>query len=221
MTSLESLRENLAALLAHPEVSIEEFACAMGTSRSGVQRAFRRHGSTYTRELRFVRVERATEEIVRKGRSARDAAELVGVTPDHLCRLLKETHGLTAKQLVRARDLERQARRWLGQTPPRAGTPLYRRRRQEWIELEAELDSILGDLPHTHALAPWAKSVLDAARRPDFRAREHRDRIAEQRRDEAEAISMALNDVLAPGATPSTAVASQARRRRAPRPAAR
>lgn len=195
--TLEQLRREIRALLTHPEQTITELACIMHTSRAALQRDFQAHGTSFIRELRHVRVERAVVELVQKRRSAKATADLLGVSPDHLCRILRDAYGLTAYQLIRVRTLDLQLRRWNAELPPRPGSALYRRRREQWDRADQELQRILGDLPHGHLLADWAKKVLVSAARPDLRTREQRTRIKARRRRAAEQREASLAAFLA------------------------
>lgn len=222
--TLQQLRREIGALLTHPDLTITELACVLHMSRSTLQRIFSIHDTSFVRELRFVRVERAVVELVKNRRGAQVTAALLGISPDHLCRILKDVHGLTARDLIRVRVLDGRLRAWRAEVPPRAGTALYRRRLEEWGRADQELQAILGDLPHGHPLAAWAKEILVMAARPDYRTKDQRRRIQDTRRRDAEQATAALA-TLVPDLQPASGDPSRrrgsrtGRQRVQPRPA--
>lgn len=187
--SLESVRDSIERLLrvhaVHDErgISICEVAADLLSSRSTVQRALRAHGTTFSAELHQLRVRIATLLIVRHRRTATEAARAVGVTPDHLRKLLLDALGVTPGNLRRVLGKLDTVRRWNRGSPPQYGTPWYRQRRRRWMALERDVARILGPIPPSSPLREWADQRLDEIRRPDFRKNPHRDRI---RRDRAE-----------------------------------
>lgn len=181
--SLSRIRESIVANVARDALTIYDIAGAVNSSRSQVQRVLAAADTSYTELLRRARIEVALRELVAKRHSARRAAAEAGITRDHLCVLLKSDLGLSTRQILRARDLEDRIDRWRREVPPLAGTKLYYRRRRQWLRTDAELRKLLEDLDSDHPLAGWAKQLLVAAARPDYRRGPYRQEIQRRRRE--------------------------------------
>jgi AraC-like DNA-binding protein len=168
---------------------IADVAEELHVSRSTLQRRLAEQGTDFTSIRKTVQAEVALEDL-KEGRRVSAAARRALVSPDHLCRIVREATGLTAGQIARAAELSQRIQFMLERDPPSSGTYLYRLQRRKWHQIDAELDRLLGDIGPNNPLAAWAKGVLVSAARPDFRRQPYRGRIRQRRkreRDELEA----------------------------------
>ncbi len=85
---------------------------------------------------------------------------------------------------------------WRRQGPPSYGSPLYHRQRREWLQIDAELIRLLADLNALHPLAQWAKALLVAIDRPDYRKQPYRDDLRDRRKLERERWELQLRRFL-------------------------
>jgi AraC-like DNA-binding protein len=170
---------------------IKDVADALYVSRATLQRHLAREGETFTEIRRRSRVTVAITELTH-GASCARAATRVGLSGEHLCRLVSQRTGLRPKEIVRASSLAAQAQRWRRSKPPRSGSRLYWERSRRWRVLEAEVRMLLEPVPATgHPLSSWARRTIRMCVRPDYRtgryrARVHAARSAERRAREAE-----------------------------------
>ena len=164
---------------------IEDVAERLYVSRSTLQRTLSTHGTSFSALRRHVQVQAALEYLT-SGNSCTRTAERVGLSCDHLCKLVKAQADLTPKQIARASRLGARVRRWRSGAPPRAGTRLYYRRLERWRLIEAEIAALLADLPADHPLGSWAAKLQRSSQRPDYRRGRFRSRAhAERRREDA------------------------------------
>ncbi len=170
---------------------IEDVAVALYMSRATLQRRLAREGETFTEIRKRLRVTTAITELT-QGASCARAAARVGLSGEHLCRLVSERTGLRPKEIVRASSLAARAQRWRRSTPPRSGSRLYWERSRRWRALEAEVQMLLAPVPATgHQLSNWARRTIHMCARPDYRTGRYRVRVsaarnAERRAREAE-----------------------------------
>jgi AraC-like DNA-binding protein len=165
---------------------IEEIAASLFISRSTLQRAMADQGATFTAVRQRAQVEVAIEHLT-TGSSCTYTAAQVGLSSDHLCKLVTDYVGLTPRQITRAWQLADRVRRWRRSVPPRANTKLYFRRLERWKKIDAELEQILATISPGHPLARWARRLRQSAQRPDYRRGKYRARVrSERRRERAE-----------------------------------
>ncbi len=93
-------------------------------SRSTLQRRLAACGMSFTDVRRQAAVSIALGRLM-SGASCASAARTVGLSVDHLCRLITAHVGLRPSEIARACELAERARRWRSSTPPRSGTRLY------------------------------------------------------------------------------------------------
>lgn len=171
---------------------IEDVAHALYMSRSTLQRRLADGGTCFTEIRRGTQVRVALDRLT-SGASCAQAARAVGLTVDHLCRIVTADTGIRPREIARASALATRARRWKRSAPPRFGTRLYAERVKRWHALEAELDVLLASIPASgHPLSAWASRTRRAGRRPDYRRGSYRARAhaARQRERMIEAASM-------------------------------
>jgi len=180
-----------ALVRAGATTRIEDVALALYVSRATLQRRLAREGESFTEIRKRSRVAVAITELTHGASCARAAAR-VGLSGEHLCRLVRQRTGLRPKEIVRASGLAARAQRWRLSKPPRSGSRLYWERSRRWRALEAEVRMLLAPVPATgHPLSSWARRTIDTCARPDYRtgryrARVHAARSAERRAREAE-----------------------------------
>jgi AraC-like DNA-binding protein len=154
-------------------------------SRATLQRVLAAERTSFKIVRRRVQLDIALERLT-AGDAASAVVREIGVTPDHLCVLVREATGLTPRDIIRARHLADIVTRWKRHGPPVAWSRRYREHRRQWRRVDEELQRLLADLGPSHPLADWAKQLLVAADRPDFRTQPYRDLLREERRKEDE-----------------------------------
>ena len=163
---------------------IGDVAGALFMSRSTLQRRLATSGLSFTELRRQVRVQVALRRLT-SGASCAGAARAVGLTGDHLCRLITCYAGVRPREIARACQLAARAQRWRRSTPPRSGSRLYAKRMRRWQAVEVELGVLLAPIPSSgHPLSAWARRVRHAGRRPDYRRGPYRTRVRAARRHE-------------------------------------
>jgi AraC-like DNA-binding protein len=182
---IEQVRKaTMASVAAGAPARIEEVAAVLFVSRSTLQRRLAAGGTSFTEIRREARVRVALCRLTSGSSCARTARE-VGLSGDHLCRLITLETGVRPRDIARACELATRARRWRRATPPRSGTRLYAERRSRWRALEAELQELLEPISASgHPLSAWAHRMRRAGRRPDFRRGVYRARARSSRRKE-------------------------------------
>jgi AraC-like DNA-binding protein len=184
-------RTTTAFVRAGATTRIEDVAAALYVSRATLQRRLAREGESFTEIRKRSRVTVAIAELTHAA-SCAGAAARVGLSGEHLCRLVSQRTGLRPKEIVRASSLAARAQRWRRSTPPRSGSRLYWERSRRWRALEAEVRMLLAPVPAAgHPLSSWARRTIQMCARPDYRtgryrARVHAARSAERRAREAE-----------------------------------
>lgn len=164
---------------------VEDVAESLYLSRSTLQRTLEDLDTTFTRLRRQVRVDVALERLT-AGESCTSTAAYVGLSTDHLCKLVTEYADLTPRQIARACELADRVRRWRRSAPPRADTSLYWKQLEQWRAIDAELGALVADLSPGHPLAAWARKLRRSTQRPDYRRGRYRARVrAERRREQA------------------------------------
>lgn len=181
---LVALDEHASTPAGRP-LTIHSIAADLHCSRSTLQRQLFVAGTTYSIQLRRIRALVAVKAIM-GGASATAAAGRVGLSSDHLRKLLLDECGIGPAGLRRCREIRRTLDRWTLH-PAESGTRLYRKRLHAWSRLRAELRRHLGPIPPNSPLRRWADQQLAASNRPDFRTGSFRQRArAERAREDAE-----------------------------------
>jgi AraC-like DNA-binding protein len=193
---IEQVAASTAAIMSTGgPTRIEDVAYALYMSRSTLQRRLADSGTCFTEIRRGTQVRVALDRLT-SGASCAQAARAVGLTVDHLCRIVTVDTGIRPREIARASALAARARRWKRSAPPRFGTRLYTERAKRWHALETELDVVLAPIPASgHPLSAWASRTRRACRRPDYRrgpyrARAHAARQRERTIEAAERRSM-------------------------------
>jgi hypothetical protein len=165
-------------------VHAEEVAGLLFLSRATMQRRLDEAHTTFTHERQAMQVTLALEMLTH-GASCSRAAWHVGLSGDHLCRLISDASGLDSRQVARAAALAARAQRWRRSVPPRSGTRPYTERLRKWNALEAELTVLLEPVSGPeNPLWAWAGRVRRNARRPDYRRGRAGKRVRATRRRE-------------------------------------
>jgi hypothetical protein len=203
---LDELRDAIRVQLeTGPNLRVEEVAGRIYVSKSTMQRALKREGVTFSKMRRQVQVDVAIERLTR-GATCASAASYVGLSRDHLCRLVSEHSGLTPRKIVRMRQLAERASGWRRSAPPRANSWLYVEQRRRWRKLEAQMRRLVAEVPKDSPLADWAQGRLKATRRPDYRTAHYRQRaLAERHRRDAALVQKLRRAVAAKQTARSTA----------------
>jgi AraC-like DNA-binding protein len=175
---------------------IEDVAGSLYLSRSTLQRTLADLGTTFTQQRQQVQVEIALKRLT-AGKSCASTAAHVGLSGDHLSKLVTEHTDLTPRQIARACQLTNRLRRWRRSVPPRADTKLYFKRLRRWRAIEAELGRIIADIPADHPLASWVSSVQRSMQRPDFRRSGYREKVWAERRRERDEFMTRLHEAVA------------------------
>lgn len=184
-------RTTTAIIRAGTPARIEDVAAALYVSRATLQRRLAREGESFTEIRKRSRVAVAITELTH-GASCAGAAARVGLSGEHLCRLVRQRTGLRPKEIVRASSLGARAQRWRHSKPPRSGSRLYWERNRRWRALEVEVRMLLEPVPATgHPLSSWARRTIRMCARPDYRTGRYRARVraarsAERRARQAE-----------------------------------
>jgi AraC-like DNA-binding protein len=179
-----------------PGLRVEDVAGRIYVSKSTLQRALAQEATTFTDLRRQVRAEVAIERLT-GGATCTSAAAYVGLSRDHMCKLVSDYTGLTPRRIVRARRLAERARRWRRSVPPPARSWFYAERLQRWRAIEAELGRLVADIPEDSPLAEWAQRLHHSARRPDYRSGRYRKLVAAERRREDAAFLRSLHRAVA------------------------
>jgi AraC-like DNA-binding protein len=179
-----AIRERLRA---GRKLGVEDIAGSLYLSRSALQRRLRERATTFSQLRREVRVEVAIERLTR-GESCSSAANHVGLSRDHLCKLVYEYADLTPRQIVRACQLSARVQRWRRSVPPQAGTKLYYKRLEHWRAINAEVEQLLAGLSDGHPLAAWGRELRRVIRRPDYRRQPHRKQVRTERQREKDEV---------------------------------
>lgn len=187
-----AIRERLRA---GRELGVEDIAGSLYLSRSALQRRLRESATTFSKLRREVRVEVAVEHLTR-GESCSSAANHVGLSRDHLCKLVREYADPTPRQIVRASQLSARVQRWRRSVPPRAGTKLYYKRLERWKAINAEVEQLLTGLSDGHPLAAWGRELRRVIRRPDYRRQPHRKQVRTERQREEDEVLEELHRAL-------------------------
>lgn len=176
-------------------LTVDSVAADLHCSRSTLQRQLFLAGTTYSIQLRKVRALVAVK-VIMGGASAATAARQVGLSPDHLRRLLLDECGIGPAGLRRCREIRRTFDLWT-KHPADSGTRLYRRRLSAWSRLRSELDRHLGPIAENSPLRGWADQQLAASKRPDFRTGLFRQHARAERARERAQASAWMDDALA------------------------
>jgi AraC-like DNA-binding protein len=180
-------RTTAAFVHAGATTRIEDVAAALYVSRATLQRRLAREGETFTEIRKRSRVTAAITELTH-GASCAGAAARVGLSGEHLCRLVSQRAGLRPKEIARASSLAARAQRWRRSPPPRSGSRLYWERSRRWRALEAEVQMLLAPVPVTgHPLSSWARRTIHMCARPDYRTGRYRARVYAARNAERRA----------------------------------
>jgi AraC-like DNA-binding protein len=164
---------------------IDDVASDLYVSRSTLQRVLADHGTTFTKLRQRAQIEIALGRLT-EGKSCASTAVHVGLSRDHMSRLIAEHTDLTPRQIARVCQLADRLRRWRRSVPPRANTKLYFTQLKRWRAAETELGRLIADIPAGHPLTQWTNDIRRAVQRPDFRRRRYRTKVrAERRREEA------------------------------------
>lgn len=176
--STTEVSETIATMLVRRAAApIDDVAAAMFVSRSTLQRRLAADGMSFTEVRRQDTVRLAVARLT-SGASCACAARAVGLSGDHLCRLVTDRTGLRPRDIARAHELGERARRWKLSPPPRSGTRLYAQRVHRWRALEIELAALLAPIPASgHLLSGWAARLARSSRRPDYRTGQYRRRV--------------------------------------------
>ena len=182
---VRQVRDTITAFVAAGgPARIGDVAGALFVSRSTLQRRLATSGLSFTELRQQVRVQVALRRLT-SGASCAGAARAVGLTGDHLCRLITVYAGVRPREIARACHLAARAQRWRRSTPPHSGSRLYAKRMRRWQAVEAELGVLLAPIPSSgHPLSAWARRVRHAGRRPDYRRGPYRTRVRAARRHE-------------------------------------
>ena len=190
--TLSEVRHAIGArIYAGSTLRIEDVAGSLYISKSTLQRTLQGMDTTFTEQRRQVQVEVALKRLI-NGASCASAAFYVGLSGDHLCKLVSQRVILTPRQIVRACQLADRGRRLRYAAPPPAGTRLYFKQLERWRAIDAELERILADLPSEGELAGWARKLRRLTRRPDYRRRRYRSIVRAARRKENARFSVLL-----------------------------
>lgn len=181
--SVDEVRTAIRRALGRGRRSPEDVAQILHVSRSTLERGLHDKGVLFKQLRREVQLSVAVELMTAGTPAGRVAAE-VCMTRDHLCVIVREYTGLTPYQIIRAARLAEKVRGWRRYGPPAFGSALYRKQLQEWHAVDMELQNLFGDLGPEHPLTAWAKGLLVAAHRPDFRRQPYRAQIRERREKE-------------------------------------
>lgn len=192
---LADIEQAIRSALASGRSGIMDVAQITSTSTSTLQRTLAKEGVCFSGLRRKVQL-RIALRLLTSGKSLRFAASEVALTPDHLSVIIKEETGLCPRQILRAAELGGRVSRWRRQGPPSYGSPLYHRRRREWLQIDAELIRLLADLNASHPLAEWAKALLVAIDRPDYRRQPYRDDLRDRRELERKRWKLRLREYL-------------------------
>jgi AraC-like DNA-binding protein len=163
---------------------VEDIAESLYVSKSTLQRTLADLDTTFTQLRRQVQVEVAIKRLT-GGASCTSTAAYVGLSSDHMCKLVAEYADLTPRQIVRACQLAGRVQRWRRSVPPRANTKLYFKQLERWRAIDAEIEQLVAGLASGHPLAAWAHKLRQSTQRPDYRRGRYRTRVrAQRRRDE-------------------------------------
>jgi AraC-like DNA-binding protein len=178
-----------ASVSAGSSTRIEDVAARLYISRSTLQRRLAERKTSFTELRREARVEVALKRLS-AGSSCANAAVYVGLTGDHLCRLITDHVGLRPRQIARANQLSARADRWRRSIPLRSDSRQYIEQMRRWKALEDELAVILAPIPRSgHPLSAWARRISQMARRPDYRKGHYRARVRAARQRERAALA--------------------------------
>jgi AraC-like DNA-binding protein len=184
---LIALDEHTSTPAGRP-LTIGSIAAGLHCSRSTLQRQLFLAGTTYSVQSRKVRALVAVKAIM-GGASATAAARQVGLSSDHLRKLLLGECGIGPAGLRRCREIRRTLGLWTLH-PAESGTRLYRKRLHGWSQLRGELRRHLGPILLDSRLRGWADQQLASSNRPDFRSGPFRQRArAERARERAEVVA--------------------------------
>jgi AraC-like DNA-binding protein len=179
-----------------PSLRLDDVAARIYISASTLQRALTREGTTFTELRRQVRVEVAIERLT-AGFTCISTAAYIGLSRDHMCKLVRDYTGLTPRRIIRARKLAQRARGWRNSPPPATESWFYAERRRRWRTLETELGRLVAEVPADSPLADWADRLLRSSRRPDYRSVRYRKLVAAERRREQAAFFRSLQRAVA------------------------
>jgi AraC-like DNA-binding protein len=183
--ALAEIDDTIRHALATGRTRREDVAQLLYISDSTLTRVLKAGKTGFTARRRQVRLDIALKRLT-EGQPAAVVARDVGVSRDHLCVIVREETGLTPRQIIRAKHLSDIVVRWQRRGPPAERSTLYRQQFREWKKIDDELQHLLQDLGPSHPLAEWAKTVVVAAGRPDFRRNPYRARVRARRQEEAE-----------------------------------
>lgn len=164
--TLAEIRASLTRRVVCGNDSADGVAGDLACSQSTLHRALRQSGTTFTRERNDFRASAALDLLLR-GTYPRAVAQRIGISPDYLRIVVRRSTGLTPAHIYNAR--------WLGIVLTR--TPETRAELEKWIQADADLQTIVGDLPRDHCLANWAKQLLLAGYQPRFHTKEFQKQL--------------------------------------------
>jgi len=168
------IQEAIAAALARGRRSLADVAQILCVSPSTLQRSLAEQETDFTSLRREIQVRVALKHLT-AGVPAWRVAQEVGLSHDHLRVIIKAATGLTPLEILTAARISATLRRWRSSGPPAYGSWLYRRQFEQWQKFDTQLQKMFEELGPAHPLANWAKEVLLAANRPDFRKQPYRD----------------------------------------------
>lgn len=200
-----------AQLESGPGLRVNEVADRLYVSKGTLQRALAREGVTFSELRRQMQIDVAIERLTR-GATCASAASHVGLSRDHLCKLVSKHTGLTPREIVRMRQLAERATNWRRLAPPRANSWLYVEQRRRWQKIETQMRRLVAKAPKESPLAEWAQGRLRATRRPDYRTAHYRRRVLAERDRRDAALLRKLHRAVAASQPHST---TAKRRRRA------
>jgi AraC-like DNA-binding protein len=174
--------------------TLDDLVRQLHTSRSQIQRELSNEGTSFTAELRRIRLYEAVR-LLRRGRPVAHVAQEVGLSPAQLRVLFVREIGVAPGRLLRASRLVAAMHRWKQAPPPLSGTAWYFEQRRRWIKAHAEAVRLLATLKPAER-SGWADAMLAHTARPDYRRRTERQRAREAHRRENERHQRALEDLL-------------------------
>jgi len=192
--SVPDIEAAIRAALARGHKRIDDVAQILLVSRSTLERAIP-EGSSFTMLRRKTQLELALIRL-KRGERAQLVAEAVCLSPDRLRIMIRDETGLTPRQITYAAQALKKVETWKSAGPISPGTTFYRERLRRWDRIDREVTALVGDFNATHPLADWAKQLLLAIERPDFRRQPYRDQLRRRRRTESEKFQRQLAKAL-------------------------
>lgn len=192
--SVAEIEAAIGEALARGRKRIDDVAQILLVSRSTLERAIPEDRS-FTDLRQKVQMNIALPRL-KRGDRAWIVADAVCLSPDRLRIMVREETGLTPRQIIWAAQARLKVEEWKSAGPIYPGTTLYRERLRRWDRIDHEMTELLGDFSATHPLADWAKQLLLAIERPDYRRQPYRDQLRQRRRKESERFQRRLQQAL-------------------------